>query len=97
MFQGGRALQRVWLGVTALGYSFQPMTALVCLFWRLMGGGHGLSPRELRELERLRAAYLGVFDIPPDAAEIMLFRIGPADPPSARSLRRPVEDVLTFR
>lgn len=97
MFQGGRALQRVWLGATALGYSFQPMTVIVCLFWRLLGGGHGLSTRELREIERLRAMYLGVFDVKPDEGESMLFRIGRADPPSARSLRRPVDDVLAFR
>jgi len=32
----------------------------------------------------------------PNEAEIMLFRIAHAGPPGARSLRRPVEDVLIF-
>jgi hypothetical protein len=97
MLSGGRALQRVWLEAQALGYAFQPMTALVCLFWRLLDGGLGLSDQQRCELEALRAAYCKLFDVPADTAEIMLFRLGRAEPPSARSLRRPVKDVLTFR
>ncbi len=94
--RAGRALERVWLSATAAGLALQPMTALIYLFARLERGGDGLSPRERDELGRLRAIYEQLFAPPPGACALMLFRIGRAAPPSARSLRRAVDDVLTF-
>lgn len=94
MYEGGRALQRLWLTATALGYAFQPMTAIVCLFWRLLDGGDGLRDDEKETLTELRRQYLRLFDVPQGHGEIMLFRVSRADAPSAHSLRRHVEDVL---
>jgi len=34
--------------------------------------------------------------VPPAASEMMLFRLAVAGAPTARSLRRPVEEVLTI-
>ncbi len=96
MIAGGRAMQRVWLRATALGYSFQPMTALICLFWRLLDGAPNLKPREKEVLEELRAQYLKLFDVTHHDAEIMLFRIARVEPPTAHSLRLKVQEVLTF-
>jgi nitroreductase len=96
-FAGGRAMQRVWLEATARGLAFQPMAPLTYLFARLeLGGGEGLSAREAATLRELRAGFGGVF---PDAAglgEPMLFRLAQAGPPSARALRREVDEVLAF-
>lgn len=94
MFEGGRALQRLWLTATALGLSFQPMTSLVCLFWRLLDGGEGLSEAQAAELKALRGRYVEVFELPEEHGEVMLFRLAHAEAPSARSLRRHVEDTL---
>lgn len=96
MFEGGRALQRVWLTATARGYAFQPMTALVCLFWRLLAGAPELSAPQVRELNELRARYLEVLDVPQAHGEVMLFRLTRADAPTAHSLRRHVDDMLSF-
>ena len=87
-------MQRVWLAATARGYAFQPMTAIVCLFWRLLDGGDGLRDDQKELLAALRAQYLDIFDVRDGDAEIMLFRIARADPPTAHSLRRHVDDVL---
>jgi hypothetical protein len=95
--RGGRALQRVWLTATSLGLAMQPMGAILYLWARLEhGGGEGLDSDEVETLSRLRERFKGLFDVGPDSAEIMLFRLAHADPPSARALRRPVEEVLTF-
>jgi nitroreductase len=93
-FKGGRAMQRAWLASNARGYAFQPMTAIVCLYWRLIEGGQGLSEEQKSQLQELRSKYLSIFNIGEEDAEIMLFRIGRADPPTARALRRRVDDVL---
>jgi nitroreductase len=96
-FDGGRALQRVWLCATRLGLAFQPMTALPYLFARLEhGDGVGLDPREVRELAALRERYQAVFGLSGARThEVMLFRLAKTGAPSARSLRRPVAELLT--
>jgi len=96
-FSGGIAMQRVWLAAAALGYAFQPLSALPYLFARLAdGNGDGLDDRERRELGELRQSYRSIFGLAPDVdqAEIMLFRLAKAAPPTARSLRRTPEDLI---
>jgi hypothetical protein len=94
-FAGGRAMQRVWLAATALGLSLQPMTAITYLFPRLRTGRtEHMSGREVELLASLRRRFAGVFDVSDDRAEPMLVRLARAGPPSARSLRRPVSEVL---
>ncbi|MFI5229001.1 MAG: Rv1355c family protein [Gemmatimonadales bacterium] len=95
--RGGRALQRVWLTATKLALGLQPWTGLPYLFARVeRGGGAGLSPAEIAELRGLRERYRQVFDVRAGDAEVLLFRLSLADAPTAISLRRPVERVLTF-
>jgi nitroreductase len=96
-FAGGRAVQRIWLRATARRLAFQPMTALPYLFARLeRGGGEGLAEDERQALRELRTRYRELFEVPSGHAEIMLFRIAHAEAPTARSLRRRLDDVLSF-
>jgi ThiF family len=93
--RGGRTLERVWLEANAHGYAFQPMTSLLYLFARLTDGGVGLAPAEKAELEELRRLFERLFTRR-GQGELMLFRLARAEAPSARSLRRRVDDVLTI-
>lgn len=94
---GGRALERVWLRATALGLAFQPMTPLLYLFARLLdGAGAELDQRERAELGELREEFEALFGPRGSRVDVMLFRLARVGPPSARSLRRPVDDVLTI-
>ncbi|WP_394850105.1 Rv1355c family protein [Pendulispora brunnea] len=94
-FDGGRAVQDVWLTATAHRLAFQPMTALLYMFARLeRGGGVGFSREEQAELSTLRHRFRELFEVRADHAELMLFRISYANPPSARSLRRRLGDVI---
>jgi len=96
-FQGGRAVQRIWLTATARRLAFQPMTALPYLFARLeRGGGEGLAEDEQQALGELRKRYRELFEVAAGHAEVMLFRLAHAEAPTARSLRRRLEDVLSF-
>lgn len=99
-FQGGAAMQRVWLEANARGWAVQPMTAIVYLFARLdavtKNDAQGLSPREISELGELRDRFRrllgsrgGTSDV-----EVFAFRLAKAGPPTARSLRRHVHDIL---
>ena len=93
--RGGRAVQRLWLTATTHGVALQPITGLPYLFARLeRGGGEGFSETERAELQALRGRYLRLFDVSAGHAEVLLFRLHVAGPPTARSLRRPLDDVL---
>ncbi|MCH9686672.1 MAG: Rv1355c family protein [Deltaproteobacteria bacterium] len=94
-FEAGRATQRTWLTAASHGLAFQPMTALLYLFARLIhGGAEGLSRHQVDELSTLRRRLGGVFELSDGHAEGMVFRLAHADPPSGRALRRDVDAFL---
>lgn len=97
-FAAGRAVQRVWLMSTKLGIAFQPMSALAYLFARVLrGGGEGLGPAEVEELRDLHQGFREVFECEDGHAYGMIFRLGVVDgPPTVRSLRRELDEVLTI-
>jgi len=96
-FAAGRATERVWLTSASLGLALQPMTAVTYLFSRVAAGEHkGLEADAREELMRLRTLFVDIFDPPVGHSEPMLFRITRAAPPSVRSLRRPVHEILNF-
>jgi len=94
-FMGGRALQRVWLTATELGLAIQPLAVAPYLFARLERGS-GFSETERTILTALRQRFAEAAPVDAERGEIMLFRITTADPPSTRSLRRALENVLFF-
>ena len=81
----------MWLTACSLGLAVHPYTALVYLF-------RGLERRSERAtLARLRREFDAVVGRPDGASELMLFRLTHAGPPSARSARLPVDQVMEFR
>lgn len=96
-FNAGRVLQQVWLTATTKNISIQPVTPITYLFYRLeQGQGTGLSSKELKKLTALRERYLRVLDVPAGHIEPMIFRVSRTEPPTARALRRKVDDILKF-
>ncbi|MDJ0840348.1 MAG: Rv1355c family protein [Acidobacteriota bacterium] len=98
-FNGGRAVERAWLAATREGLAVQPMAVLPYLFARLSGSdGAGLDEDLRAGLLSLRPRFERLFGLVPEEprGEMFLFRIAHAEPPSRRSLRRPLEDVLRF-
>lgn len=90
----GRTMQRAWLEATRLGLGFQLMTGITFLMARVRRGASAdlsfpqieairAAEQQLREIFRLQA------DIP-----VILFRVGHCAEPSARSLRRPLDQVI---
>ncbi|MER5931742.1 Rv1355c family protein [Streptomyces sp. NPDC002054] len=96
-FDGGRALQRLWLTATSLGLGFQPVTVLLYLLARVeRGAGAGLDAAETATLHTLRKRLSALVPRHPDETELLLFRLSYAPPPTARALRRGVDSVLRF-
>ncbi|HEX6811166.1 MAG TPA: Rv1355c family protein [Planctomycetota bacterium] len=92
----GRTLQRVWLAANRHGLALQPWTPLLYLFNRLAEGAVGLDAWEVAELRTLHTGYRQLVAERHGASDVMLFRLAVAEPPTARSLRLPVDAVLHF-
>jgi molybdopterin/thiamine biosynthesis adenylyltransferase/nitroreductase/GNAT superfamily N-acetyltransferase len=94
-FNGGRALQRMWLTATAHGIAVHPMTTLPYFFALVSrAGSQGLDDRAIAELQSMRASYERLFIVGSATGEVLLFRVSKAQATDKRSLRRQVDDVL---
>jgi molybdopterin/thiamine biosynthesis adenylyltransferase len=95
-FDGGRALQRLWLTATERNLAIQPMATLPYLFARLIrGSGVGFDEHTATELQSLRRVYERMFRVTPDTAEVLVFRVSFGENAGRRSHRRSIDDVLS--
>lgn len=92
---GGRALQRLWLAATAAKLGFHPAAALaVFLAYAERTNGARLLPKHQRMAEDMQQRFCRLYPQLAGRTVQMVFRVGHAKQPKARSLRRQVEDVL---
>lgn len=97
IFDGGRALERVWLAATKAGISFQPISISTFLFNRMLFEGVEQFPERMaEELRQSRAAFEKIFSLEKGGGEIFLFKLFYTDKTIKRSLRMPVEEVLVL-
>ncbi len=85
--EAGRIFQRLWLTATKLKLGFQPVTGILFFMQRINGGaGDNFSPKEITLIQDAYQTLQEVFGA--KGREILLiFRIGKADAPRARSGR----------
>jgi hypothetical protein len=92
--EAGRAFQRVWLRATAEKLSFQPMTGFVLLQLRCHTGElNGLTSAQVKLLTSTDKRMATLFATEAGETQALLFRIGTAQAPSSRSLRRKLSDI----
>ncbi|RYE25055.1 MAG: Rv1355c family protein [Sphingobacteriales bacterium] len=96
-FDGGRALERVWLSATANNIAFQPLSISTFLFNRLrFEGDKAFTPAIATELKAMREDFEKVFAISKNRADILLFRVFVTETKAKRSEKMLVDDVLSF-
>jgi nitroreductase len=92
--EAGRSLQRIWLTATAQGLAFQPLGSLPLFLTRLeVQQTNGLAPRHVARLRELVEPFDALFPAARGQAPVMLFRVGRSRPPSARSIRFPLNQI----
>lgn len=93
--EGGRALQRLWLAATGEGVAVHPQGALVYLLARYEDAPDTLSDDEREELADMAHDFRAL--VPQRGrANVLVLRFSLADPPSTRSLRRPLDEILAL-
>ena len=93
--KAGRAVERVWLTVTSLGLSLQPLTGVLFFMLKIKGGeGSVFSESQRAEIENGYAEMEKTFGATGPIA--FMFRVGKGKPPSAHASRFALEDAVTI-
>lgn len=93
--EAGRSFQRLWLAATAQGLAFQPLGGLPLFLTKLdVQGPQAFLPEHASRLKKvIEPFYSQLFEGAREKTPVMLFRLGYAKPPSARSYRYPLARI----
>jgi hypothetical protein len=91
----GGGLMRLWLEATRRGLAVHPWGSPF-LFQRLLEDRESLEAWERAALTKAAGAFGRLVGLDRDRPIMLILRVSRSDPPSTRSLRRPIEDVLAF-
>lgn len=99
--RAGRAMQRSWLEATRQNLAFHPvggvLFVLAYMQWEIENNVLGFTVEERTQLISSKRRFDRLAGGNDKLEHVFMFRIAPAgQPPEVRSLRRGVEDVLTF-
>ena len=95
LVDAGRGLMRLWLEATRHRLAIHPWGSPF-LFQRLLEDGDSLEGWERTALTGAAAAFERVAGLERERPVLLILRVSRGDPPSVRSLRRPVDEVLAF-
>lgn len=94
-FQVGRDLQRLWLTLTSFGVSLHPLTGIVFLKNKIDNSDSlDLSNTEKDIINQAYSEISRIFKIESHEKIIFLARVGFADPPSAASPKKPLDQFI---
>ncbi len=90
-FNGGQALQNVWLEATRLGISFQPMTISTFLWmnWQFKRTAI-FSTKHQQLLKKIWKDYQKIFHCNDNETHILLFRLGYGQIMETKTLRKKI-------
>ncbi|MDO8624366.1 MAG: hypothetical protein Q7R54_03360 [bacterium] len=96
--QGGRIMERLWLTITGMGLAIHPAFGFALLGQRVLTGETAMfSPSQIKLVKESFNNIRDLFEVG-DETIVMLFRLGtPEGPPSARSVRKYPEAVVTYK
>ncbi|MEZ4862674.1 MAG: Rv1355c family protein [Caldilineaceae bacterium] len=94
LMQGGQAIEALWIVATQLGITWHPMTSLLYMFHRQFTPEFTLQ--EAAILRQLQARFDRLFPVYAGDTALLLFRLSQGQSDGLRSLRRPIDQVLTF-
>jgi hypothetical protein len=91
----GRGVMRLWLEATRRRLAIHPWGSPF-LFQRLLEDGDSLEGWERNALTQAAGEFDRVVGLDPARPILLILRVSRGAPPSVRSLRRPVDEVLGF-
>jgi molybdopterin/thiamine biosynthesis adenylyltransferase len=95
-FEGGRAVERIWLAANLADISFQPISACIFLFNRFEKEGKKPFGEFGNAVEVAYNQYKQIFEISEKERRIFIFRLFKGEEPSVRALRRDLNEHLIY-
>ena len=95
-FDGGRAIQKVWLAATKKNVSLQPLSLSTFLSERIADNNFTDLEDVKDKIINLYAKLKTICSIKDETTDIFLFRLCYASEPKVKPLRRFIEDVLIY-
>lgn len=90
----GRAMERVWLKITSMGLSMQPMTGVLFFMQNILANQtNQFSQQQIKAIQNAFQQIKNAFE-PGNRTISLLFRIGDGGEPSARSSRFDLSEIL---
>ena len=94
LLEAGRDFQRLWLAATRQELALQPLGSLPIFLSHLeKEGPHSFLPNHAASLKQVVGPFQHLFPSAEHQMPVILFRIGHAKPPSARSYRYPTRQI----
>jgi len=91
----GAVLQRMWIKANMLGLSFQPVSAMLFIFQRILNEKEtGFTDLEEKEILELKKSFNNIFKKEVEQKDIFMFRINKAGEPTVKSYRRDLSETL---
>ena len=92
---GGRMMERFWIKANELGLSLQPMAGFIFLLNHLNHDGALQFGKDHKiMIQKMHTSLQTLFPEQKERVPIMFFRLGYAEPPTARTPRRPVDEIF---
>lgn len=97
LFQAGKIIQKIWLYCTKNKIYLHPWAILPFFIFRIkLVDGHGFSTKEINQINKITSEFQKAFKLSPKSTPLFIFRLSYAEPPSARSLKRPWTEFTTI-
>lgn len=91
----GMVLQRIWIKANMMGLSFQPVTAMLFIFHKVLNEkNNGFTNEEENEITSIKKTFNNIFNKGEKRKEIFMFRINSSAEPSMKAYRRDVSETL---
>ena len=92
---GGRVAEHAWLLATKNNIAIHPVSAPLFLYYNIKyGDKKGVSENMINEIDALYRKLCILFPELEKRSGVFLFRVSNADAPTARSLRKPIDEVF---
>jgi hypothetical protein len=97
-FDGGRALERIWLAANQDHISAHPPSLSTLIFNTLQYGEQEALPEDMRnQAKDLMEEFEKLFEIDSKKAKVLLMRFIISPPPKYSALRYPIDQILKFK
>ena len=96
--EAGRTLERLWLTVTKMNLSLQPLTGVLFFMYRILANDTGKFTKEhVRAIQKAYSNITKIFGVKNEETVAFMCRIGDGGEPSARSSRFSFEEAVEIK